>query len=503
MMSHEILRSIVRTITEQSTQFAIIMDGTQDVRGKEQESICIRYVDKNLEVHETFVGLYEPSSTTGETLAGVVEDVMTRFQLPVTNLRGQTYDGASNMSGHYSGCQAIIATKQPLAIYVHCGAHCTNLVIQYTVACNPMLRDTIQWIQELGALYSRSLNYKKAFADVSTTNSYRSIKPLCPTRWLCRTPAIRCVVTQYKAVLRSLIKFSQSTKTESATKAAGLLDRFEKGQTLLMLSIALTVFTPLENLNRSLQSESATLGGMLAAAQITLTEFQRLRNVKTFRKLFVRCNKTVHKLDLEPVATPRQRKPPGRYSGPAPAYHAATAEEHYRAIFFLILDNVVEQLQSRFDVTAPGLSTYIKLENMILHGTMDGDLIDSYPELDKRAMSVQLPMFLNQFKCTTVEQARVYLQDMCPEVRRLFTQVEQLVRLLLVCPASSCSAERSFSALRRLKTWLRSNMTQKRLNSVAVCHVNKQLLDALDLTKLAADFAGQSEIRRNIFGNFH
>ena len=36
------------------------------------------------------------------------------------------------------------------------------------------------------------------------------------------------------------------------------------------------------------------------------------------------------------------------------------------------------------------------------------------------------------------------------KVRGLFTQVEQLVRLLLVCPASSCSAERRFSALRSL-----------------------------------------------------
>lgn len=50
--------------------------------------------------------------------------------------------------------------------------------------------------------------------------------------------------------------------------------------------------------------------------------------------------------------------------------------------------------------------------------------------------------------------------------------VERLLCLWLVSPAYSCSAERSFSALRRLKTWLRSTMTQRRLNRVMIYHVH-------------------------------
>ena len=37
-------------------QFSVIMDGTQDVSGKEQEAICLRYVDHDLVVHEEFFG---------------------------------------------------------------------------------------------------------------------------------------------------------------------------------------------------------------------------------------------------------------------------------------------------------------------------------------------------------------------------------------------------------------------------------------------------------------
>jgi len=90
---------------------------------------------------------------------------------------------------------------------------------------------------------------------------------------------------------------------------------------------------------------------------------------------------------------------------------------------------------------------------------------------------------------------------MFPEVRANFSEVEQLLRILFVRPASSCTAERSFSA-QRLKNWLHKNMTQGRLNVVPVCNIHKELVDDVDLHKLDAFFAGRSEIRRNIFANW-
>jgi len=45
------------------------------------------------------MGLYSTDSTTGEALARMIEDVLLRFNLSISNLRGQTYDGAANMAG--------------------------------------------------------------------------------------------------------------------------------------------------------------------------------------------------------------------------------------------------------------------------------------------------------------------------------------------------------------------------------------------------------------------
>ena len=73
---------------------------------------------------------------------------------------------------------------------------------------------------------------------------------------------------------------------------------------------------------------------------------------------------------------------------------------------------------------------------------------------------------------------------MVPAMRAMFPHVEALIRLLLVNPASSATAERSFSSLRRLKTYLRSTCGQRRLNNhrhIIICHVHKHIMDGVNV----------------------
>ena len=55
----------------------------------------------------------------------------------------------------------------------------------------------------------------------------------------------------------------------------------------------------------------------------------------------------------------------------------------------------------------------------------------------------------------------------------IFPEFSKVVYILAVMPATSCSAERSFSALRRLKTYLRSTMGQQRVNNIALVNIER------------------------------
>ena len=59
----------------------------------------------------------------------------------------------------------------------------------------------------------------------------------------------------------------------------------------------------------------------------------------------------------------------------------------------------------------------------------------------------------------------------------------------------------SFS-LASLKTWLRSTMTQKRFNGIAVCHIHQERLDRLDRQDIAQQYVQGNERRRDVFGSF-
>jgi hypothetical protein len=59
----------------------------------------------------------------------------------------------------------------------------------------------------------------------------------------------------------------------------------------------------------------------------------------------------------------------------------------------------------------------------------------------------------------------------------LLNEVEEISTLLLTLSATNAVSERSFSVLRRVKTYLKSSMTQQRLNNLMLLHVHKELTD--------------------------
>jgi hypothetical protein len=334
LFSHQIQRQIAANVNEQSKQFGIIVDGTQDISGYEQESVCVRYVDNNLQVIEVFVGLFNPPDTTGQALADVIKDVMLRLNLPANNLRAQTYDGAANMAGKMNGCQAIISREFPLALHFHCAAHCANLAAKFTANSTALVRDALSDIRELGVLYKRSGKYKHIFDDACDVyETQRTLKPLCPTRWLCRAKSLNAVLDQYDAVLTSLEDMS-STTSETGTKAAGLLQHFGKSTTILGLKICKVIFEPMEQFNRSLQSSSGTLSNMMQALEVIKGLLLGMRTDEYFQQLLDEVASMVEQSDIEPVTVPRQRRPPARYTGSAEAHCTTSVVDYYRPIFF-------------------------------------------------------------------------------------------------------------------------------------------------------------------------
>ncbi|XP_061561827.1 BAH and coiled-coil domain-containing protein 1 isoform X3 [Phycodurus eques] len=501
LMSSSIIRKIADEIRSLPVlQYSIIIDGTRGVSGVEQEVMCLRYVDKDLLVHEDFIGLYEASSPTGENLASTILEVMLRLSLPISGLRGQAYDGTSNMSGKYSSAQAVIQRVQPLSPYIQCRARYIDSVTQQACSASCFVRNAIDWIRDLGTFFGQSGKVKdefKAIVSAEEQGPAVSVRPLCPTRWTVRSRAIRAVLSQYGMILSALDDMAAS-QSDSASLAEGLCVRLQKGNIVLGLLLALDVISELEVLNTALQNKSQTMEGILSVVSLVQDGLKSKRNTEHFEAVFKEAEDRCGNLSLETIVSPRTLGLPKIYSGQAPG--SGSTVDFYRVEFYRVLDTVDAQITERF--MEPGIQTFKELENSLLTPITNNAAVRRYPELKEEDLRVQLALFKIKCKINTTADAVQALKEMPPELRVLFDQVETLVRLLMVVPISFAEAERSFSGLRRLKTWLRSTVAQKRLSGIGVCHVHHERLDRLDRQEIAQQYVQGDEWRRDVFGSF-
>jgi len=72
-------------------------------------------------------------------------------------------------------------------------------------------------------------------------------------------------------------------------------------------------------------------------------------------------------------------------------------------------------------------------------------------------------------------------------------------RVMLTIPVTVASAERSFSKLKLLKSYLRSTMTQERLNDLAMIALEGDLLEKIDYERIIEEFISKNTQRMTFF----
>ncbi|KAL0011211.1 hypothetical protein SO802_006319 [Lithocarpus litseifolius] len=110
-------------------KFCILVDEARDESKREQMAIILRFVDKNSFIKEHFFHVVHVRDTTALTLNKEICAVLSCYNLHIENIRGQGYDGASNMRGEWNGLQSLFLKECPYAYYVHCMAHRLQLAL--------------------------------------------------------------------------------------------------------------------------------------------------------------------------------------------------------------------------------------------------------------------------------------------------------------------------------------------------------------------------------------
>jgi len=518
LMAHDVLRRLSARIRT-AKYFSIIADEVTDQTRQHQlgRPISFRWVDETLTVHEDFVELCLLPKGDAATIVKVILDTLLRFQLPINDCRGQCYDGASVMAGSVSGVSTRIAEMEERAVFVHCLAHSLNLCLQESTRTLPLYRDMIEYVKDVINLIRASPKRSAILAASQSADTVmlkaKQLRPLCPTRWTTRHESIQSLLDNYVCVIDTLEEIASTDKGEQGTKANGLAAALQSFAFFFSLKSAVIVFSRTETLSKALQSKKMTVAASSKAIEQTRTILQKFRQESEWNDLWSSCTQDAQRLNLDQPAVPRKRRPPRRIDDGSQPVQLEPAD-YFKRQFYELLDIVMSTMTQRLQ--QPSLNLYANIETSLIaaaNGQLSSnDLKDNLTaicehfnsDLEYRKLYQaleDLPVLVENRQVTSLQDIIDKVVELGP-AKRLHAPLIRLLTLHAVIPATSATAERSFSTLRRVKNYLRATMTQQRLNSVLVLHAHQDYTDSIDLLNVARDFVALNENRRCVFGMF-
>ncbi len=496
----EMIKEKLSSDIKEAKYFSVLADEAADVSKIEQLSLVVRYVNTNAEICEVFTGFLAcKEGVTGEAIAKKVKQGIEDISLDMSFCRGQGYDGAGNMAGKCSGAAARIRNDYPNAPYVHCGAHALNLSV--AAACNiQVVRNMMGNVRVVSDFFNVSPKrfdlLTSKIKEIHPSASHTRLIDVCRTRWIARIDGLEIFVEVFKAIVESLRIIKDNVEgtwnSDSERDARGLfhgITQFHFMVCLVVVSRCLEVTRPLTK-----QLQSSTFDVVASNQKVTLlfVTLQRIRREisELHTKWYSEAENLASSIDVAPSKPRTAQRQVHRANMPSD-----TVSQYYeRAVTLPFLDHLTSQLQTRFsDRHMSQLSGFYAFPSKVVSLPEWKEKFSSFldvhaddlPEL--RYIDTELAMW-EEHCMSIVGTPPETLSALLPTIDKLtFPNIYVAMQILATLPVTTCTCERSISVLRRLKTYLRSTMTEKRLNALALLHVHREI--NLDVQEVINRFA--------------
>ena len=528
IMALRVLRDIASQIRS-ADFFTIMVDEATDVSNVSQLVLCIRWVDENLCAHEEFIGLHALDVANANTIVKVIKDVLLRMNISLKRCRGQCYDGCSTMKGEKKGVAKQIKDEEPKALLTHCFTHSLNLAVGDAIKASKIMKNALETTHEITKLIKKSPKRDSKLKDIKTAveteeeNSENtkniSITLLCPTRWTVRAKSLRSIVENFDD-LKTLWDWSldNCSDTEMKARIRGVSVNMRTFDYIYGAFLGELILGHSDNLSKTLQNPKLSAADGRCVADATVKTLKTIRDDNSFDLFWEKVLKHAQRLGVDDPKLPRRRNQPKNLTdyfgyGTAEEVQHATTKDMYRKHYFEAFDMVVNCIEERFE--QQDYQTYSLLEQLLLKAANSesyneelSDVLAFYcGDFDENRLKSQLQTFSSNFPKIEMEDVTfcdiiIYLQKLSPGMKSLLSQVIRLAKLILVSAATNATSERSFSAMRRAKSYLQSTMGQMRLNNIMVLHVHKERTDGLNMVEVANDFVDGCDSRQQHFGHF-
>ena len=432
-------------------------------------------------------------SMTGEAVGQLVLDrIKNSYFLDVKMCVGVGTDSCSVMVSELCGAVAEIIKEAVNALRTPCYNHKLNNALSKSNRV-PQAKKAMSTMSEISSF---CVYPKRRHVVMKTLGC--SLKALCETRLVERHDGVIQFQSDLPKVIDAFYEISNWKDANTASKAHSLMLAMCDTEFIIALCCLSSVLSYTKQLSLALQTEDLDLsrGSEMISSAISVLTRQREEAEKSFDSIWQTALDLVKRIDMDPrleLTIPRQcKRQTFRSNYPA----TSDPKDYYRrAIYIPILDNIIADHHERFppeSLAVFSLPLLLPAKMVTATGTEDiGKLAETLwenfhrvlpiePSIGQRSLASEITVWketcVSRLKSVNPMDRRTGVMaalDACSS--EIFPLVSTLFKLLATLPVSNATPERSFSTLRRIKTWLRSTKGESRLVGLALLNIHKDI----------------------------
>nr|CAI5831364.1 unnamed protein product [Callosobruchus analis] len=441
-------------------------------------------------------------SLSGIALGRLVRSKLRRYKLDPARCIGIGCDSCAVNVSDTVGAVREIQLEAVNAQKVPCYSHKLNNSLSITSKVMEV-NCTIGIMKEVVSFFS---SHPKRLA-VLLKHLGAPLKRLCETRWVDRHDGVLQFLQDLPSICETLEEITGWRDTLTVGKASSLASSLQEPKfvvTLICLSDLLCVTLIL---SRTLQTKNTDLmqASKEVANLISVLTRRREEAEKEFSELWTKASQTAAALHIT-LTIPRRS---GRQTMRA-NYQTESPEVYYRlTIYIPILDHFLIDIRRRFPQSVLDVFYLPALVPDCLLNISPKELEISTEQIFQHfkdileIMGVEMSTGLSVLKAEVLlwREKWVAIRKSNPKAAVPSTAIEalhhcsqdvyfivyQILKLLATLPVSNATPERTFSSLRRLKTWLRATMGQERLTGLALLSTHRDI--NIDINNIINQFA--------------